>query len=168
MANVIDLDRDPRELTLGHLLNHVCRLVRSRRQWKFESIGLYHGQALIVFRLLKADGIPQRILARDLHIAPPTASGTLKRMERDGWIRRQRDEADQRIVKVYLTEKSKLFYEEVHASFKELDNVLASALTLNEQKNLKASLVKVHQCLLQTSNKPSLSNPDLAIDRSAQ
>ncbi|MBT4091865.1 MAG: MarR family transcriptional regulator [Deltaproteobacteria bacterium] len=39
--------------------------------------------------------VPQRTLAGDLHISPPTASNTLKQMERDGWIQRLRDESDQ-------------------------------------------------------------------------
>lgn len=135
-------------MTTGHLLAQVCRLVGNRRRRKLETIGLYHGQALILFRLWQEDGIPQRVLADDLHITPPTASSTLQRMERDGWIERRRDRVDQRMVRVYLTSKSKRLRVEAHASFRALDNEMAAMLSDAELETLRQSLLKVRRYLL--------------------
>lgn len=140
--------KNPREVTLGHLLAHVCRLVGGRRRMKLEKIGLYHGQGMILFQLWHQDGIPQRILAQALHITPPTASSTLKRMERDGWIIRKRDETDQRIVRVYLTEKSKRLRKEARISFDELDSELAEILSEEEQVDFRQTLLKVHRYMV--------------------
>lgn len=140
-------NKDPRELSIGHLLAHVSRLVGQRRRMKLQSVGLHHAQGMILSRLWREDGVPQNILAQDLYISPPTASGTLKRMERDGLIKRCRDETDQRIVKVYLTEVSRELQLTVHGFFSELDNEMASTLTEKEREDLKESLLKVHQCL---------------------
>jgi DNA-binding MarR family transcriptional regulator len=136
-----------RELTLGQLLAHVSRLVGRRRRTKLESIGLHHAQGMILSKLWHDDGMSQRALAQALQIAPPTASNTLQRMERDGWIERRRDGSDQRVVRVYLTEKARSFHEEVRASFRELDREMGSALTATEQATLRQSLLKVHRYL---------------------
>ena len=135
---------DPGRPTLGHLLAQVCRLVGRRRRMKLESIGLHHGQGMILYRLWQNDGVAQSELARALHITPPTASSTLQRMERDGWVRRRRDEADQRIVRVYLTDKAGRLHEEARASFRELDQEMRAMLTDQEHETLRQSLLKVH------------------------
>jgi DNA-binding MarR family transcriptional regulator len=142
-------EKKPPSITTGHLLAQVCRLVGNRRRRKLEAIGLYHAQGLILFRLWQEDGIPQRVLAEDLHITPPTASSTLQRMERDGWIDRRRDKDDQRMVRVYLTLKSKTLREEAHASFRALDNEMAAMLSGAELETLRQSLLKVRRYLIQ-------------------
>jgi len=137
----------PPEPTLAHLLAQVSRLIGRRRQMKLESIGLHHAQGMILSRLWHDDGMSQRELAQTLQIAPPTASNTLQRMERAGWVERRRDAADQRMVRVYLTDKAKGLREEVRASFLELDREMGSALTEGEQETLRQSLWKVRRYL---------------------
>ncbi|MGD9950030.1 MAG: MarR family winged helix-turn-helix transcriptional regulator [Desulfobulbus sp.] len=112
-----------------------------------ENIGLYHAQGMILFRLWREDGLSQARLAEALHIAPPTVSNTLKRMERDEWIQRQRDENDQRIVRVYLTEKAKQLRAEAHASFTAMDQEFATILSEEEREILRRSLLKVYHYL---------------------
>jgi DNA-binding MarR family transcriptional regulator len=148
---MVDTKADSRKLTLGHLLAQVCRLVGSRRRMKLESIGLHHAQGLILFQLWQEDGISQRVLAQALHITPPTATNTLKRMERDGWVNRRRGESDQRIVRVYLTEKSRRLRQEARASFRELDNEMMSMLTEQECEALRDALLKVRRYLAKLS-----------------
>jgi DNA-binding MarR family transcriptional regulator len=111
---------------------------------KLEGIGLRHAQGMILYHLWHRDGIAQNVLARALHITPPTTTNTLQRMERNGWIERRRDGRDQRIVRVYLTEKAKALHAEAHASFQELDEELHSMLTDDERTTLTALLLKVH------------------------
>jgi len=139
------------KIAIGHLLGQVCRLVGGRRRMKLESIGLHHAQGMILFQLWHEDGISQRVLAQALHITPPTATNTLKRMERDGWIKRRRKESDQRIVRVYLTEKAKRLHREARASFKELDAEMTSMLSEQEKETLREALLKVRRYLSQQS-----------------
>ena len=70
-------------------------------------------------------------------------------MERDGWIARRRDASDQRIVRVYLTDKAQALHEEARASFRELDYEMGSALSSEEQETLRQSLMKVYRYLEQ-------------------
>ncbi len=138
---------DPQHNGLGVLLGQVCRLVGHRRRVRMESIGLYHAQGQILHRLWQDEGIAQVELARDLQISPPTATSTLKRMERDGWIKRMRDESDQRIVRVYPTDRAKRLRKEVRDSFRELEKEMTAMLSSKEQETLRKSLIKVHRYL---------------------
>jgi len=149
---MVDPKEDSGNLTLGHLLAQVCRLFGSRRRTKLESIGLHHAQGLILFQLWQEEGISQRVLARALYITPPTATNTLKRMERDGWIKRRREASDQRVVRVYLTEKAKRLRREARASFRELDGEMTSLLTEQECETLREALLKVQRYLSKQSS----------------
>ena len=141
--------QNPQKMALGHLLANVSRLVGGRMRMRLQEFGLYHAQGMILFHLWREDGMAQNVLAQALHITPPTATNTLQRMERDGWIQRRRDASDQRFVRVYLTERARALREEARTSFQELDRELTAVLSENERLILTAALLKVHQHLAQ-------------------
>ncbi|MBI5017604.1 MAG: MarR family transcriptional regulator [Deltaproteobacteria bacterium] len=141
---------DPTEPTLGHLLAQVARLVGGRMRVRMEAIGLQRAQAHILFQLWQEDGLAQNELAQALHVSPATATSALQRMEREGWIERRRDEADQRVVRVYLTGKARAPQREVRAALLELDEELSSALSGDERRVLRESLLKVRRHLSET------------------
>ncbi|SEA47135.1 DNA-binding transcriptional regulator, MarR family [Desulfuromusa kysingii] len=144
------LTENLQEPTLGQLLAQVSRLIGRHRQLKLASIGLHHAQGMILSLLCRNDGMSQMELGHALHIRPPTATNTLQRMERDGWIMRQRDPADHRLVRVYLSDKAKDFHEEIRLSFHELDQELNSILDAQERETLRACLEKVNDYLTAT------------------
>lgn len=141
----------PPKPTLGHLLARVSRLVGGRMRMKLGDMGLHHAQGMILFHLWHQDGIAQNMLAQALHITPPSATNTLQRMERDGWIERRRDAVDQRVVRVFLTEKAKVLRTEAHTTFQQLERELTAVLTENECAMLMEVLQKVHRHLAQAS-----------------
>ena len=151
---MIESKPNSQKLTLGHLLAKVSRLVGGRLRTKLDEIGLPHAQGMILFHLWQKDGIAQNVLSRALHITPPTATSTLQRMERDGWIRRCRDAADQRVVLVHLTEKACALRREARSIFMTLDTELTSVLTDKERTILMASLLKVQHYLSHTGPCP--------------
>ncbi len=53
------------------------------------------------------DGLSQREIAEKLHIKPPTVNVTVQRLEKAGFLYREADEKDQRISRIYMTEKGK-------------------------------------------------------------
>jgi len=140
-------EHDPQKLSLGQLLSQVCRLTGDRLRVKMEEIGLHKGQGFILFHLWHHDGIPQNVIAHAMHLSPATVTNTLQRMERDGWITRQRDADDQRMVRVHLTEKANALHEEVRASFRDLEQEVTSVLTKAERETLRELLVKLHEHL---------------------
>ena len=49
----------------------------------------------------------QREIAEHLRIKPPTVNVTVQRLEKAGFLFRKADEKDQRVSRIYLTEKGK-------------------------------------------------------------
>jgi DNA-binding MarR family transcriptional regulator len=132
------------ELTVGQLLAQVCRMTGYHLRTHMERIGLHRGQGFALIHLWHHDGIPQRELARAMHIRPASVTNMLQRMERDGWITRVRDEADQRIVRVHLTRRAKGLREEAGKAFRKMEEELAAVYTEAERATLHRLLLKLH------------------------
>lgn len=69
--------------------------------------GAHPGQVFCLRVIAGHDGITQRDLAEELHIARPTVTKMLQGMERAGLIERRSDERDQRLTRVFLTERGR-------------------------------------------------------------
>jgi len=141
----MDDQRGPsQELTVGQLLSQVCRMTGHRVRRHMEKIGLHRGQGFALIHLWHKDGLPQRDLARSMHISPASVTNMLQRMERDGWVERRRDEVDQRIVRVFAADKAKRMRLEAKQVFQDIENELNSVYTPEEQVTLKQLLMKLH------------------------
>jgi DNA-binding MarR family transcriptional regulator len=66
--------------------------------------GGHPGQAMCLWVLCGHDGISQRELAGMMHLAPPTVTAMLQKMERHGLVERRPDEHDQRTTRLSLTD----------------------------------------------------------------
>ena len=132
------------ELTVAQLLAQVCRMSGHRLRTHMERIGLHRGQGFALIHLWHHHGVPQRELARAMHISPASVTNMLQRMERDGWIRRERDPDDQRVVRVFITPKAKEVRRDAGRAFREVEEELASVYTEEERITLHRLLLKLH------------------------
>ena len=69
----------------------------------FRSIGLFNGHPMMLFHLRRQPGITQKELAEVMEISPSSVTISVKRMESAGLVRRQADEADGRVMHLFLT-----------------------------------------------------------------
>ena len=74
---------------------------------QMQELGIYPGQIPVLGLLAYKDGLSQREIAEKLHITPPTVNVTVQRLEKAGFLNREADEKDQRISRIYMTEKGK-------------------------------------------------------------
>jgi DNA-binding MarR family transcriptional regulator len=82
------------------------KTLRLHRQFMvrhFADVGIHPGQAICLHIVAANDGIAQRDLAAEMHIAAPTLSRMLRTMEKGGLVERRPDAADQRLVRVQLS-----------------------------------------------------------------
>ena len=135
------------EMTVGQLLAQVCRMTGHHLRMHMERLGLHRGQGFALIQLWHHDGVPQGDLARGMHIRPASVTNMIQRMERDGWIRRERDADDQRVVRVYLTDKAKALRSEAQTVFRDMEDDLISIYTAQELATLKRLLLKLHDRL---------------------
>jgi DNA-binding MarR family transcriptional regulator len=66
--------------------------------------GGHPGQAGVLWALGSEEGMSQRELAEKVHLAPPTVTAMLQKLERSGLIERTGDESDQRVTRLHLTD----------------------------------------------------------------
>lgn len=88
------------------VLEAFMRAVAAHRQLMFTVFAqeaAHPAQAFCLKILGERDGMSQRELAAALHLAPPTVTAMLQRMERAGTIERRPDRADGRVTRVHLT-----------------------------------------------------------------
>ena len=74
---------------------------------QMQELGIYPGQIPVLGLLAYKDGLIQREIAEHLRIKPPTVNVTVQRLEKAGFLFRKADEKDQRVSRIYLTEKGK-------------------------------------------------------------
>src|SRR3954463_7470901 len=72
-----------------------------------EPMGLTHPQYLVMLALWQHASLSVRELSGLLQLDPGTLSPLLKRLEAIGYVRRQRDPADERSLAVTLTDKGR-------------------------------------------------------------
>jgi MarR family transcriptional regulator, organic hydroperoxide resistance regulator len=74
-----------------------------------EDEGVHPGQLFCLRVIANHDGITQRDLAVELHVARPSVTRMVQAMERAGIVERRDDERDQRLTRVYLTDRGREF-----------------------------------------------------------
>jgi DNA-binding MarR family transcriptional regulator len=113
------------------------RLVSDRLM---RSGGRKRGQERILDVLSKEGDIPQRDLGHLLHIQPGSLSEILAKLENKGFITREQDSADRRIIMVRITEEGKN-QTGIEGEDKKMD--FFSSLTEEEKKTLADLLDKL-------------------------
>ncbi|MEV0938994.1 MarR family winged helix-turn-helix transcriptional regulator [Micromonospora wenchangensis] len=106
-----------------------------------EPMGLTHPQYLVMLALWQHAPLSVRELSRLLQLDPGTLSPLLKRLEAAGYLRRERDPADERSLAVSLTESGRALRgraEQIPPAV-----VARLGLPLAELRDLHAALTRV-------------------------
>ncbi len=90
-----------------YLLIRLTRAHRNLMRHKMRELGLHRGQPFVLFALHKKDGLSNSALAAFLDVTPATLTNKVKRMEKAGLVIRRRDPEDERIHRIFLTEKGR-------------------------------------------------------------
>jgi len=130
------------------IFGQVMRFHYYRTHMLLEKFGVYPGQPPLFFTLVKQDGLSQKELSDRLHLKAATVAVMLKRMEKAGLVERRPDPEDQRILRVYLTEKGKNIHNEVKEALKSMDSECFGNFTDEEKLTLKRLLVQMRDNLV--------------------
>lgn len=77
----------------------------------------------IIFALWSQDGIPIKTLCEKTSLDKSTLTGIISRLERDGYILRQKDEADKRSTHIFLTGKEYNFLQKIEKVSNKMNEV---------------------------------------------
>jgi DNA-binding MarR family transcriptional regulator len=97
-------------------------------------------EARALIELLAARGIAQGELAGLLGLEKSTVSRLAAGLERKGWIRRGRDEGNQRYVRLYLTAEGGVVATRVWNAWRSRQDRILAALSAEERAGLAAGL----------------------------
>lgn len=126
-----------------YIFLEVIRFHYYRTHVLLEEIGVYPGQPPMLFILNQEDGLSQKKLANKLKIKPSTITVMLKRMEKANLIVRKKDDKDQRVSRVYLTEKGKKVCEDTIKVVKQIERECFKDFTEEEKETLKSLFLKM-------------------------
>ncbi|WP_305788143.1 MarR family winged helix-turn-helix transcriptional regulator [Symbioplanes lichenis] len=107
MGDTIDTDPLELEQQVCFALSVAARSVVAVYKPLLEPMGLTHPQYLVMLALWQHAPLSVRELSGLLQLDPGTLSPLLKRLESIGYLRRERDRADERSLAVTLTERGR-------------------------------------------------------------
>ena len=130
--------------------NAITRAYRSR----LSHIGLTYSQYLVMMVLWEADGITVKSIAQQLHLDSPTITPLLKRLESAGFVNRQRNASDERVVNIFLTDAGRI----IQARVAEMQKSVACQTGMQETQfiELRSTLHELIDTINQ--NQPDMQN----------
>jgi DNA-binding MarR family transcriptional regulator len=138
-----NIDKD----SLYFIFLEILRLHYYRTHVLLEEVGIYPGQPPMLFILNKEDGKSQSELADKLQIKPSTITVMLKRMEKEGIVIRRKDELDQRITRVYITEKGRQLCNEAIEVMNKVQSECFANITAEEKIILRRLFIQMRDNL---------------------
>jgi MarR family transcriptional regulator, organic hydroperoxide resistance regulator len=141
------IEEKNREESLGFLFGEISRLYHSRAHSIFAEYGLHRGQHRILFMLWHKDGVTQKEMSEEIKLAPATITDALQRMEKSMLIERRADSEDQRISRVYLTDKGRSLQMGVFNVFRSLEEESFKGFTMEESILLRRFFLQIRDNL---------------------
>ncbi|MGQ9871556.1 MarR family winged helix-turn-helix transcriptional regulator [Leptodesmis sp.] len=92
---------------LGYRIKLLSQLLGRKFQERLEPFGLTAFHWVVLCCLWEEDGLPTSGIGEKLQQVGGTMTGVLDRMEERGLIRRERDQHDRRVWRIWLTEEGK-------------------------------------------------------------
>ncbi|SEP52610.1 MarR family winged helix-turn-helix transcriptional regulator [Amycolatopsis saalfeldensis] len=106
--------------------------------------GLHEGQNVLLSVLWTTDGATPGEIAAQLRVTTPTVVKMATRMAATGLLTRRRDDKDNRLVRLWLTDAGRALQKPVEAERQDIEEKVLAGLTGAERKHLIAALAKVN------------------------
>jgi MarR family transcriptional regulator, organic hydroperoxide resistance regulator len=125
------------------LFTRASKLLREAADEAMSQHGVRVGQNIILEVLWQHDGLTPGEVARQLDLATPTVVNAATRMEDAGLVIRERDRADGRLVRLYLTPQARSVQGAIKEERSALERRATSRLTTEERRYLDSALAKI-------------------------
>ena len=122
------------------LLAQLCLAYRSLSDSLMDQIDMHRAQAALLCRLFNQDGLTQSELADQLSVQGATVTNMLQRMEETGLVSRRRDDDDNRLVRVNLTEAGRERERAITDQFVKLEQAVFEGISDDDRARLRQLL----------------------------
>ncbi|MBG0784678.1 MAG: MarR family transcriptional regulator [Anaerolineaceae bacterium] len=127
----------------GFLLSRVGLAHRNMVGQKMRVLGLHRGQPPVLFTLEKHEGMSNSEMAEFLNVTPATLTNKIKRMEKAGLVIRKRDPEDERVSRIYMTEKGRGIMNQLKESMREIETILLNGFSEAEIEDLREKISRI-------------------------
>lgn len=139
---------------ISSLIPALARVHRARAGALLRNLDLAPGQELLLMMLWQQEPRQQSEITREFAVEPPTTAKMLARMEKNGFIRRERSTADKRAVLVWLTPKGHSLRKPVEDVWAQLEAETVGGLTEEQRAVLGSLLQAVTEYLVSPTTNP--------------
>jgi MarR family transcriptional regulator, organic hydroperoxide resistance regulator len=136
------------------LHGRTSKALRALTEAEMRRHGLHYGQDLVLAVLWERDGRTPGEVAAALHVTTPTIVKMATRMTAAGLLTRRRDERDNRLVRLWLTEAGLALKEPVLAARQSLEDKVTAGLSEAERRRLLTMLATVHRAAAELLGEP--------------
>ena len=127
-------DRKMHKKNMLMLVNELSRMIRNWIRVEADKVGVTATYRPIIMMLSFQDGLTQLDIAKNTHMAPPTISLTLQKMEASKLVRREEDADDKRQVRIYITDEGRKLDQEMKKIIQKMESVAFVNVSPQEQK----------------------------------
>lgn len=132
---------DPADPSIGPLIIRLGRTLGAFKAAYEAAIGMSPPEGWLLAILAGRDGLTQNELAGMVHVDPSMVTRIVKELEGTrGWIRRERDPADNRLMRVYLTDEGRARTSGLADRAMALERRLTRALSDEQARGLRRML----------------------------
>ncbi len=125
---------------IGYTLFEVAMVYRNQIEEVMNQIGTTRSHGVIICEVGAQEGISQTELADKLKVRTASMTYNIKQLEELGWIHRERDAEDQRLVRVYLTERGKQIEPQIIKVWNSLEDKLLVGLPDGKREQFRELL----------------------------
>jgi DNA-binding MarR family transcriptional regulator len=127
------------------LHSKTSKVVRAAAEVAMQRHGLHLGQNHLLAVLWERDGRTPGEIAAAVNVTTPAVVKMAGRMADAGLISRLRDDRDNRLVRLWLTDAGRALREPVESERRLIEQQVTENLTETEREHLMSALAKIHQ-----------------------
>jgi DNA-binding MarR family transcriptional regulator len=127
------------------LHSKTTKVLRALAETAMRRHGLHQGQNHLLAVLWDRDGSTPGEIAAALRVTTPTVVKMATRMSATGLLARRRDEHDNRLVRLWLTDAGRELQGPVETERRSLEEQVTADLTETERRYLMIALTKIHK-----------------------
>lgn len=141
-----------------HQLMHLCRYHTVKQT---EDMEVNPSQAGILFILDCEGQLSQRQLAEKIGMTPPSMTVTLRKLEELGYIRKQPDEVDQRVVRIGLSEEGQECIGRLKRVMEDMEKIVYRGFSAEERMLFRRLALEMRRNLLESKNLRGMDMRDI-------
>lgn len=125
---------------------------------KLIDLNIKSGQHDFLYVISKKEGISQKELSEILYVGKSTTAKAVKNLLENDYVKKVQDENDNRIYRLYLTEKGKEIFPKIQSVFLDLVAIFSRNLSKSEEEQTLIVLKRILDTISEEKNKITNEN----------